>query len=95
MGGTFAKIIINNNQIGHVITRHSLNYVILENNIKIFDIKKYLKIGDNLIIIENSIIAIPQLGINVCIFFNNQRNAIEIGRINLHESSIISVRFSL
>lgn len=54
IAGTFAKVNVNDNHIGHVITRHSLNYVILENNIKIFDIKKHLKIGDNLIIIENT-----------------------------------------
>jgi hypothetical protein len=54
IAGTFAKVMVNENHIGHVITRHSLNYVILENNIKIFDIKKHLKIGDNLIIIENT-----------------------------------------
>jgi len=54
IGGTFVKVIVNNNNIGHVITRHSLNYVILENNIKIFDIKKHLKIGDNLFTIENT-----------------------------------------
>ncbi len=54
VGGTFAKIIVNNNHIGHVISRHSLNYIILENNIKIFDIKEHLKMGDNLIIIENT-----------------------------------------
>ncbi len=53
IGGTFAKISLNNNHIGHVITRHSLNYVVLENNIQIFDIKKYLKSGENLILIEN------------------------------------------
>jgi len=54
IAGTFAKVIVNDNHIGHVITRHSLNYVILENNIKIFDIKKHLKTGNNLIIIENT-----------------------------------------
>ena len=53
IGGTFAKISLNNNHIGHVITRHSLNYVVLENNIQIFDIKKYLESGENLIFIEN------------------------------------------
>ncbi|NVM44653.1 MAG: family 20 glycosylhydrolase [Candidatus Lokiarchaeota archaeon] len=54
VGGTFAKISVNNNHIGHVMTRHSLNYVILKNNIKIFDVKKHLTIGDNLIFIENT-----------------------------------------
>ncbi len=53
IGGTFAKISLNNNHIGHVITRHSLNYVVLENNIQIFDIRKYLEHGENLIFIEN------------------------------------------
>ncbi|MFX0075504.1 MAG: family 20 glycosylhydrolase [Candidatus Hermodarchaeota archaeon] len=54
IGSTFAKVSINNNQIGHVITRHSLNYVVLTNNIKIFDIRKYLKVGENLFTIENT-----------------------------------------
>ncbi|MFX1571716.1 MAG: family 20 glycosylhydrolase [Promethearchaeota archaeon] len=53
IAGTFAKILINNSEVGHIITRHSLNFVVLENNIKIFDIKEYLKQGENLILIEN------------------------------------------
>lgn len=53
IGGTFAKISLNNYHIGHVITRHSLNYVVLENNIQIFNIKKHLESGENLIFIEN------------------------------------------
>jgi hypothetical protein len=54
IGGIFAKVSVNNNHVGHVITRHSLNYVILENNIKIFDIKKHLKMGENIFTIENT-----------------------------------------
>ncbi|MFX0009950.1 MAG: family 20 glycosylhydrolase, partial [Candidatus Hermodarchaeota archaeon] len=54
MGGTFAKVFVNDNFVGYVITRHSLNYVILKNNVKIFEIKEYLKPGENLIIIENT-----------------------------------------
>ncbi len=54
IAGTFAKIHINKKYIGHVITRHSLNYVILENNIKIFNILDFLKHGDNIITIENT-----------------------------------------
>ncbi len=53
IAGTFAKIFVNDSEVGHTITRHSLNFVILENNIEIFDIKEYLKQGDNLIMIEN------------------------------------------
>ena len=54
ISGTFAKVIINNTYIGYVITRYSLNFVVLENNIKIFNIKDYLKQGENEIRIENS-----------------------------------------
>ncbi|NHJ20861.1 MAG: hypothetical protein EAX91_07970 [Candidatus Lokiarchaeota archaeon] len=54
MGGTFAKVFVNDNFVGYVITRHSLNYVILKNNIKIFEIKEYLKAGENQIVIENT-----------------------------------------
>jgi hypothetical protein len=54
IGGTFAKVSVNNNHVGHTITRHSLNYVILKNNIKIFNIKKHLKMGENIFIIENT-----------------------------------------
>ncbi len=54
IAGTFAKVFINNSYIGHTITRHSLNYVILENNIQIFDIKEYLKQGENIITVENT-----------------------------------------
>ena len=52
IAGTYAKIFVNNSYVDHNITRHSLNFIILENNIKIFDIKKYLKQGDNIIMIE-------------------------------------------
>lgn len=54
IAGTFAKIFINNSYIGHTITRHSLNFVVIENNIQIFDIKDYLNQGENEIRIENS-----------------------------------------
>ena len=53
IAGTFAKVFVNDSHIGHTITRHSLNFVILENNIQVFDIKEYLKQGDNVIMIEN------------------------------------------
>jgi len=54
IAGTFAKIFINNSYIGHTITRHSLNFIVLENNIQIYDIKEYLNQGENEIRIENS-----------------------------------------
>jgi hypothetical protein len=54
VAGTFAKIYVNNSYVGYVITRHTLNYVTLENNIQIFEITKYLNIGKNLICIENT-----------------------------------------
>jgi len=53
IAGCFAKIYINNEYIGHVITRRTLNYVGVENNIQIFDIKKSIQKGGNLIYIEN------------------------------------------
>jgi len=53
IAGCFAKIYINNEYIGHVITRRTLNFVGIENNIGIFNIKDYIKKGENLIIIEN------------------------------------------
>ena len=54
IGGTFAKTYVNDNYVGYTITRSSLNYVILQNNIQIFDIKEFLKPGDNKITIENT-----------------------------------------
>ncbi|MFW9973254.1 MAG: hypothetical protein ACFFDF_23925, partial [Candidatus Odinarchaeota archaeon] len=53
IAGCFAKIYINNEYIGHVITRKTLNFVGIENNIRIFNIKDYIKKGENLITIEN------------------------------------------
>ena len=53
IAGTYAKISINDSYIGYTITRHSLNYIMLENNIQIFDIKNYLRQGNNTITIEN------------------------------------------
>lgn len=54
IAGTFAKLFINNSYIGYTITRHSLNYVTLQNNIQIFDINEYLAQGENVIRIENT-----------------------------------------
>ncbi|MFX1240487.1 MAG: family 20 glycosylhydrolase [Promethearchaeota archaeon] len=53
IAGCFAKVYINNEYIGHVITRRTLNFVGIENNIQIFDIKDYLIKGENVILIEN------------------------------------------
>jgi len=53
IGGTFAKLNINSIYIGHTITRQSLNYNIIEKNIQIFNIDKYLHQGENVITIEN------------------------------------------
>ncbi len=53
LGGTFTKLNINSNYVGHLITRQSLNFNILENNIQIFDIAEYLHQGENTITIEN------------------------------------------
>ena len=54
IGGTFCEIYINESFIGKVITRHTLNYVVLENNIQIFDIKAALRMGDNIILLKNT-----------------------------------------
>ena len=54
IAGTFSKIYINSSYIGHVITRRTLNYVTLENNMQIFEITNYLQKGKNLIYIENT-----------------------------------------
>ena len=54
IAGTYAKIFVNNSYIGHTITRHSLNFIVLENNIQIFDIREYLNQGKNEIRIENA-----------------------------------------
>jgi hypothetical protein len=53
VAGTFAKTYINDLYISHTITRHSLNYTALENNIQIFNIKEFLRQGNNVIHVEN------------------------------------------
>jgi len=53
IAGCFAKIYINNEYIGHVITRRTLNFIGIEKNIQIFNIKDFIRKGENLIIIEN------------------------------------------
>ena len=53
IGGTFTKLYINSTYVGNLITRQSLNYRILENNIQIFNINEYLHQGENTITIEN------------------------------------------
>ncbi len=53
IAGCFAKIYINNQYLGHVITRRTLNWVGIENNIQIFNIKEYIQKGENSLEIEN------------------------------------------
>ena len=54
MAGSFIKVKINNVYVGYAITRNSLNYIMNENNLKIFDITSYLFSGKNTILLENS-----------------------------------------
>ncbi|MFX0146164.1 MAG: family 20 glycosylhydrolase [Candidatus Hodarchaeota archaeon] len=54
IAGTYAKIYINDQFVGHVITRFSLNFVTLENNIQLLEIKKFLRTGENVISVENT-----------------------------------------
>jgi hexosaminidase len=54
IAGTYCEIYINGSFIGFGITRHTLNYVIQDNNIKIFDITINLKKGENTIILKNT-----------------------------------------
>ncbi|KKL59140.1 hypothetical protein LCGC14_2218330, partial [marine sediment metagenome] len=53
IAGVFAKIYINDKYIGHVITRRTSNYVGVNSNIQIFNIKDYIHKGENVIKIEN------------------------------------------
>ncbi|TFG21845.1 MAG: hypothetical protein EU533_04970 [Promethearchaeota archaeon] len=54
IAGTFCEVFINESLRGNVITRHSLNYVLQDNNIQIFDIKHLLQKGENTIILRNT-----------------------------------------
>lgn len=53
IAGNFAEVYINTEFQGHVISRFTLNYNVLENNIQVFNIKKNLKKGSNVICIKN------------------------------------------
>ena len=53
IAGSFSKVYINSEYLGHIITRQTLNYVGIENNIQIFNIEKFLNNGENEILIEN------------------------------------------
>ncbi len=53
IAGTFAKVYVNNQYLGHVITRRTLNWVGIENNIQIFNVKEYIQKGENSLEIEN------------------------------------------
>ena len=53
IAGCFAKIYINDEYIGHVITRRTLNFVGVNNNIQIYNIKEFIHKGKNMIKIEN------------------------------------------
>ncbi|MFO8018609.1 MAG: family 20 glycosylhydrolase [Promethearchaeia archaeon] len=54
IGGILTEIYLNNSRVGYTITRNTLNYVILENNIKIFSIKNNLSLGENILLIKNT-----------------------------------------
>ena len=54
IGWNYSKLSLNNKFIGHVITRQSLNYVVLKNNIQIFDLKDYIRKGENVILLETT-----------------------------------------
>jgi hypothetical protein len=54
IGGCFAKIYINDDYIGHVITRQTLNSTGVNNNVQIFNISNSIQKGENLIFIENT-----------------------------------------
>ncbi|MHA2009094.1 MAG: family 20 glycosylhydrolase [Promethearchaeota archaeon] len=53
MGGCFAKIFINNNYIGHVITRQTLNFIGVNSNVRLFNITNSIQRGENIILVEN------------------------------------------
>ncbi|MGV9206221.1 MAG: family 20 glycosylhydrolase, partial [Promethearchaeia archaeon] len=53
MAGVYSEIYLNNEKIGHVITRNTLNYVILEHNLQLFSIKENLTCGKNILVIKN------------------------------------------
>jgi len=53
IAGCFSEVYVNGEYIGHVISRQTLNYNVLENNIQTFNIKKFLKIGKNVIGAKN------------------------------------------
>ncbi|MBY8983869.1 MAG: family 20 glycosylhydrolase [Candidatus Lokiarchaeota archaeon] len=53
IAGCFAKIYINDEYIGHVITRRTLNFVGVNNNIRIYNIEEFIRKGENMIKIEN------------------------------------------
>lgn len=53
IAGCFSEVYINGEYLGHVISRQSFNYNMLENNIRILNIGKFLKIGKNVIGIKN------------------------------------------
>ncbi len=53
IAGTHAKIYVNGTYIGQVLTRESLNFGPLDNNIKMFNVTEHFREGKNLIAIEN------------------------------------------
>jgi len=53
IAGNYCEVSVNGIEIGFVISRHTLNYNVLENNIQIFDIKNHLRKGSNVIGIKN------------------------------------------
>lgn len=53
IAGCFAKVFLNDKYIGYVISRRTLNYVGIENNIQIFNIGEVIQKGENVILIEN------------------------------------------
>jgi len=61
----FAKIYLNGEYLGYVITRNSLSYLMMDNRVKVFNIKDKLKEGLNILAIESYNFISQKEGINV------------------------------
>jgi hypothetical protein len=65
IGSLYMKIYLNGEYLGYVITRNSLSYVMMDNQVKVFDVKEKLKTGMNVLAIESYNFITQHEGINI------------------------------
>lgn len=81
IGSLYMKIYLNGEYLGYVITRNSLSYIMMDNQVRVFDITDILKIGINVLAVESYNFISQHEGINIYL---------EMTKINGEKTTITS-----